>query len=490
MVFVVLLLYQLVDILLVLFLGIIVAAALQPLHVKLCDHGVPRGVAVLLIYVSLLVALLSIGLLIVPPFVEQLTTFATSLPDKYAGAVDALRASPEPALRMIGRRLPPFGALTGLLGDVLPSLSQGVVGVTTGVLTALAYVIAVLAVGFYWTMEVPRFERLIVSFVPVARRVEVLNIWHEIERKLGAFIRGQSLTMLIVGALSAVGYFTIGLPHVLALGVLAGLFEVVPLMGPILAAVPAIMVALPLGADRALMVVGWSLVLQGIESYVLTPRIMGHTMGMSSLVGLLAVLAFGTLYGVMGVFIAIPLVAAITVILDRAVINLEPAPTETPSTAGALEGFRNRVEMVQQQVRRRFRGRPSRVGIDPETPDHVVDAIDLQLEKAAERVKAMIAVTERVATSADGPVEAAILADLEDAIALIEEATERVDTVDTSAATSEEPDAAAASSAELEGATKHLEKTVDRLHTVVASTQDAADAEKPVKSAPTAARPR
>jgi predicted PurR-regulated permease PerM len=107
----------------------------------------------------------------------------------------------------------------------------------------LVYIVTLLAVAFYWTMEVGRFERLIVSLMPVERRVRVLNIWHEIESKLGGFVRGQGLAMVASG----IGYALIGLPNALALGVLAGLLEAVPLLGPVLAAVPVVLVALPIG---------------------------------------------------------------------------------------------------------------------------------------------------------------------------------------------------------------------------------------------------
>ena len=134
-------------------------------------------------------------------------------------------------------------------------------------------------------MEVPRVERLILSLFTVTRRPQVLNTRHEIEFKLGAYIRGQGLAMLIIGAASAIDYVLIGLPNVLVLAVLAGLFEAVPLIGPILAAVPAVLVALPLGVTAVLLVIGFSVLLQVFENNFLIPRIMSHAVGISTLVG-------------------------------------------------------------------------------------------------------------------------------------------------------------------------------------------------------------
>jgi hypothetical protein len=258
----------------------------------------------------------------------------------------------------------------------------------------LGVLLSILAIAFYWTMELPRVERLVLSFIPVGQRTHALTIWHEIEFKLGAFMRAQGIAMLAIGVASAIGYAAIGLPNVLVLGVLAGLLEAVPLVGPVLAALPAILVALPLGLAEVLCVVGVATLLQVVENNVLMPRLMSHAVGVSALVGLVAVLAFGTLYGVLGVFMAIPLAAVIQVLLDRIVINVEP--TEVPSGPGSSlwADLGARARGLRQQVRARLRARDTRMGIDPESADHVVDARDQQIEGAVERVEKMITVAQ------------------------------------------------------------------------------------------------
>ena len=274
-----------------------------------------------------------------------------------------------------------------MLTDLAPQLYQGALGVTTSIVKLPVYFVTVLAIGFYWTMEVPRFERLLLSLLAVERRPRALNVWHEIESKLGGFMRGQGLAMLSIGAASALGYALIGLPNVLALAVLAGLLEAVPLIGPVLAVVPAVLVALPLGVHTVLLVIGLAVLLQLIESNVLIPRIMHHAVGVSALVGLLAVLAFGTLYGILGVLIAIPMTAVIQVLLDTMVVNAEPVAEPAGLVGSPWEDLRARVRALRQQARVRLRARTSRMGIDPATADHVVDAVDQQIEVAVARVE-------------------------------------------------------------------------------------------------------
>jgi predicted PurR-regulated permease PerM len=462
--------YFLIDILLLLFLGIVVAAALQPWHVKLCRWGVPKGLAVLLIYLFFLVGLISVALLVGPVVIEQVRAFAAGLPDTYARLRSTLLGSATAPLRLIGHRLPPFEVLTRALMDLSPGFYQGILEFTTSVLRLFAYFVTVLAVGFYWTMEVPRFERLILSFLPVSRRARALTIWHEIESKLGAYLRGQGLAMIAIGVASAVGYAVIGLPNVLVLGVLAGLLEAVPLIGPVLAAAPAILVALPLGLPTVLLVIGLATLLQLIENNILIPRIMSHAVGVSALVGMVAVLAFGTLYGVLGVFIAIPMAAVVQVIVDRMLINAEPSRS---GEARPLASLRLHVRALGHQARVRLRARHSRMGIDPGTADHVVDAVDQQIEEAAERVERMISVAQDVSGPLTPNERETVVEGLHEATEDIEQAAEQVDTIvgaaqgggDASGPTVELP------VEELSQATQHVEEAVERVESVMVVTQ-------------------
>jgi predicted PurR-regulated permease PerM len=340
----------------------------------------------LLIYVVFFIALMAIVLLVGPPLVDQVTSFLTAFPKTYASLRANLEASGAAPLRLLGYRLPPLERLTNTVTSISPDFYKGVIGATTSAAEVIMYIVALLAIAFYWTMELGRFERLIVSLMPVERRVRILNIWHEIESKLGGFVRGQGLAMLAIGIASGIGYAVIGLPNALALAVLAGVLEAVPLLGPVLAAVPAVLVALPIGIDTALLVVGLAVVLQITENYVLIPRIMDKTVGISALINILAVLAFGTLYGLAGVLVAIPMAATIQVVLASVVIEAPPVHEGQGITGAPWASLRGRLGLLRQRVRDRLRSRESRMGIDPTETDHVIDAVDQRIEQALARV--------------------------------------------------------------------------------------------------------
>jgi len=466
--------YLLLDILLLLFLGIVVAAALRPWHVVLCRWGVPKGLAVLLIYLFLLIGLVLIALVVGPVLMEQISTFTAGVPETYASIRAHLRASATAPLHVIGQRLPPFERLTETLTAVAPQVYQGALGVTTTIVSLPAYFVAVLAIAFYWTMEVPRFERLFLSLLAVERRPRALSIWREIESKLGGFMRGQGLAMLAIGAGSALGYALIGLPNVLVLGVLAGVLEAVPWIGPVLAVGPAVLVALPLGAHTVLAVIGLAVLLQLIENNVLMPRIMQHAVGVSALVGLLAVLAFGTLYGIIGVLIAIPMAAVIQVLLDTMVVNAEPVAQPAGLAGSPWAGLRARARALGQQARVRLRARTSRMGIDPATADHVVDAVDQQIEVAVARVEQLISVAEETSGPLAAEAKAAIVEKLEGATEQIEQAVERVDTIAPPAAGAlgTAGPAVALSLAEASQALREGEQAVEQVETAIATTME------------------
>lgn len=414
--------YLLLDIILLFFIGIVVATALRPLHDRLCDYGVPRGVAVLLLYLVLLLAIGLLGLLIGPVLIEQTGTFANAAPATYENVRTWLRASP---MEILGQRLPPFATLTQSIADAAPQWFEGALGITSALVTLPTYFISVLAIAFYWTLEVPRLERLVLSLIPVERRPRALNIWHEIETRLGGFMRGQGLAMLAIGIASAVGYWLIGLPNVLALAVLAGLLEAVPMIGPILGTIPAALVALSMGPQAVLLVMAFATLLQMVENNVLVPRIMDKTVGVSALVGLFAVLAFGTLYGLVGVLIAIPIAAVLQVLIDTLVVNAEPE-TGSGTTGPDMLG---RLDSLRQQARRRLRARTSRLGIDPGTADHVVDAVDQQIEGAANRVEHLLAMVAASAVPSDADALLAIMDRLQEATEHIQRSVQRVDAV-------------------------------------------------------------
>jgi hypothetical protein len=259
---------------------------------------------------------------------------------------------------------------------------------------------------------------------------------------------------------------------VLALAVLAGLLEAVPMIGPTLAAVPAVLVALSLGTTQVLLVIGVAITIQVLENNLLVPRIMEHAVGVSALVGLVAVLAFGTLYGILGVFIAIPVAAVAQVLVEAMVLKREPVTLPEEDVGSPWVGLRTRLRILRADARERLRARDTRMGIDPATTDHVIDAVDQQIEHAAERVEQIVATIKDVPLP---PTEhAALVEELQGVTQNIEQAVERVDSIVAAADTAAPTDTDALPLDELSEATAQVGEAVERVETVIAVTADAA----------------
>jgi predicted PurR-regulated permease PerM len=469
--------YYLIDILLVLFLGIVIAAALQPGHLRLARWGVPKGLAVLLFYCLFLLIAGVIVLLVAPALFDQFRGLSIGLPERYAQFVENVQNSTSPVLQQFGQQLPTFNEVTERVTSLFPAFFTDVVQFMTGAVGFFIYFVGVLAIGFYWTMEVPRIERLVVSLFPVTRRPQVLTIWHEVEAKLGAFIRGQGIAMLVIGTASALGYWLIGLPNVLVLAVLAGLLEAVPMVGPILATIPAMFVALPQGLPTVLLVVGFSFSLQLFENNILMPRVMSYSVGISSLLGLFAIFAFGTLYGVLGAFVAIPLTVVVQVLLTHMLINPDPVTETVDPAAQPTEILRTQLQGIRHRLHTRLQERDSRMQIQsPETtPDQVADTIEQRLEQAVEQVETMLATIDQKRAILPGKEQQRAVAALQHAAGKIEQTLHEVDaTIPISDKADDRHSAGMQPSirAELDEAVAHVKQRVQHAGAIVAETQE------------------
>ncbi len=192
---------------------------------------------------------------------------------------------------------------------------------------------------FFWLHERARLQRFVLAFLPLERRGGVRLAWNDIEDRLGHWVRAQLALMLAMGFATGLAYTLLGLPGSVALGLAAGLFEAVPMVGPILGVIPAILVAATVRPDLILVVAGIYLVVQLAESNIVVPMVMRNSVGLSPFVVIVSVLVGATLGGMFGAFIAVPVAASAEIILERfearaVPVGLDPggarstAPTE------------------------------------------------------------------------------------------------------------------------------------------------------------------
>lgn len=212
---------------------------------------------------------------------------------------------------------PGGGSLSGF-GRALISIGGG-----------LADFVVVIFAGIYLATQ-PNFYRVgVIKLVPPARRKVAAEAMLESERALRLWLKGQAIAMVVVGTLTGIGLWALGMRSALVLGLIAGLLEFIPFAGPIIAAVPAVLLALAVSPELALWVVLLYLVVQQFEGNVLTPLVQQYAVDLPGAVLLFSLIGFGTLFGTLGVILAAPL-AVVTMVLVKRLYVIETLDTPTP----------------------------------------------------------------------------------------------------------------------------------------------------------------
>ena len=306
------LLWRLTEVLVLVFLAVLLATAVEPLVNRLRRGPFSKGTGSLVVYLGLVLA---IGLpiyLAAPAVAAQGAAFAAELP----GRLDALRPLAEP-LQPPALRDAVLGAFDRA-GQVMRSPGAPgdaelvLVGTTAAHL--LFGLMTVFIVGFYWLMERNAIKRVVLQLAGPRHARGVSEAWLEVEQKWGGWVRGQLILMLAIGVMAGLGYVVLGLPSPLLLAAFAAVAEMIPMVGPFLAFLPAVLVALTISPGTALAVVVFALVIQQIEGNVLLPRVMSHAAGISPLTVMLGILVGAALYGLPGAFLAVPVAAALQVV--------------------------------------------------------------------------------------------------------------------------------------------------------------------------------
>jgi predicted PurR-regulated permease PerM len=322
-----------------LFLGFVIASAMRPSVEWLYRRArLPRPVGVVVHYLGFLAAIGLFLYLVVPVGITQIDhalggQVPTSTSELHRAAVHSHGIRHE-ILSALDKRLRalPSGA----------SLLHPAISVTKKLFEILVGILFMFAVGAYWIFDRDGTIGLVQSIVPRRHRRVTRDTWVLIDMKLGAFVRGQFLLVVIVATLLSFAFWLDGEPYWLLIGTGAGIVELVPIVGPIAAGIVAVGAGLTAGWVVALGAGIAVLILRQLEDYVIAPRVMGHAVGLSPLVVLVSVVSIGYLLGPVYVLIAIPIASIVATLVDVVIHNRDPAEEDAPTVlfAGTAEGKR------------------------------------------------------------------------------------------------------------------------------------------------------
>ncbi|HET9115680.1 MAG TPA: AI-2E family transporter [Gaiellaceae bacterium] len=322
-----------------LFLGFVIASAMRPSVEWLYRRArVPRGLGVVIHYLCFVAAIALFLYLVVPVAMTQIDraiggTVPTSTSALHHAAVHSHGVRHE-ILSALDKRLHQLPSGTSLLHPAIT--------VTKTLFEILVGILFMFAVGAYWIFDRDGTIALVQSMVPRNHRRVTRDTWVLIDMKLGAFVRGQFLLVLIVAILLSFAFWLDHEPYWLLIGTFAGIVELVPIVGPLAAGAVAIGAGLTAGWMVALGAGIAVLILRQLEDYVIAPRVMGHAVGLSPLVVLVSVVTIGYLLGAIYVLIAIPIASIVATLVDVIIHDRDPAEEEPPTVlfAGTAEGKR------------------------------------------------------------------------------------------------------------------------------------------------------
>lgn len=307
------LIVQVKLIVLLLVLAILFATAIEGPVRRLEQGGMPRSASILSVYGTILLALVIMFAVFVPLISQEFREFGEQAPEIVDKLAEDWRQSDNPILSSSGYRL--LARLRFRL-DNPPTPTEGTaiqfVGRVGGVGLGL---VAMFVIGFYWLMEKRLLRRLLITQFDDGTGERISRVWQNVEAKVGDWLRGQFILCLIIGVAAGIGYAIMGVRFWLLLAVLAAITELVPIIGPWIGGIPAVLMALLDSWQKALAVAVFLILLQFVENSILVPRIMKGAVGLSPLTVFVAVLAGAEFMGPLGALLAIPFAAALQVII-------------------------------------------------------------------------------------------------------------------------------------------------------------------------------
>ena len=313
--------YQVRTVLLIVYISGLLAVGFSPIvrlieRQKLLPIGprrFPRWLAILALYLAILSALGLVAALVMPPLIDQAQAFWAAKDEMFARAQEYLISKgiiSEPVTLQQAVEHAPGAEGSQVIGRTVFSAVVGLVGGIFGLLT-------ILILTFYLLVEAGSLRRFFLQLFPRRRRARVDGATRDITTKVSAWLGGQMLLAGIIGTTSAVGLWLLGIPFFYVLALISAIGELIPIVGPVLAAIPAIAVASTVSLKKVLLVVIFFVVQQQIENHVLVPKVMSRQVGVSAVTVIAALLIGGKMLGIVGAILAVPTAAILQVLFTE-----------------------------------------------------------------------------------------------------------------------------------------------------------------------------
>lgn len=278
------------------------------------DHRLPRWLAILIIYAGIVLVLVGVGMAVVPPLIGQAEELWRTLPERVDEFQNWLISR-----GILQERLSLSTAVQQAPTSGAGNAAATIFGAVRNVVGGLFGFITILLLTFYMLVESREIFAFFVRLFPEQQRERVESIGRTVSEKVSAWLGGQLLLSSIIGLTSAIGLWAMGVPYFYVLALISAIGELIPIVGPIVAAVPAILVAATVSPGLALGVTIFFIVQQQLENTVLVPKVMGRQVGLSAVTVIIALGIGSQLMGVVGAILSIPTAAIVLVLFEELV---------------------------------------------------------------------------------------------------------------------------------------------------------------------------
>src|SRR3989338_2239859 len=303
------------DIVAILFVSLLLAALIDPFADWFAKHRIPRSLAVLIVYIVLLAVAGLTVVLMVPPLIDQVQQLVGNFGSVYGTLGDyVLKFKAFSLEHGLGQNIQ-----TGIQGfqDKIGTSLLSIFSTISGLFGGIISFIVILVLAFYMVVEEDSARRFVKNLAPIEYQPFLGTLFTKMQKKIGAWLRGQLLLALIVGITVYIGLIILDVNYALVLALISGLFEIIPYAGPLLAIIPALLIGFSISPLKGVMVLILYLVIQQIENNILVQKIMQKTTGLNPIVSIVAILVGIALGGFVGAIVAIPAATMLSVILDE-----------------------------------------------------------------------------------------------------------------------------------------------------------------------------
>ena len=308
--------WQLRDIVAVILISIVIASAIEPANHFFARYRIPRILSVVLIYLIAFLLFSTVFYLIIPPLFGDVLDFLTTLPSYIDGLL-----GPNGPLFLILPEAPQ--ALSDFLKNFALSLEKTIPALTEGVFSAgaalfggaLSFVLLIV-ISFYLSVQEHGIENFLRIITPLEHETYILDLWQRSQRKIGRWLQGQVLLGVLVGVIVFLGLTILNVKYAILLAILTALFEVIPVFGPIMSAIPAIAIASIQKPILGLYVLALYVIVQQFENHLIYPLVVRKTIGVPPLLVVLSLVIGGTLGGFYGLVLAVPAAAVLVEFLN------------------------------------------------------------------------------------------------------------------------------------------------------------------------------